>query len=73
MPASLHCPGLKLAGLILVGAISEILADDGKMMRLPGLIKLGKGEAVNVITFAELINYLNKTQPGGDKPLAVDP
>jgi len=63
---------LKLAGLIPVGAISEIVADDGEMMRLPGLIELGEREGVDVITIADLIDYLDETQPGGDIPLAVD-
>ena len=31
---------LKLAGLVPVGAISEIVADDGEMMRLPELLDL---------------------------------
>ena len=63
---------LKLAGLVPVGAISEIVADDGEMMRLPGLIELGEREGVEVITIAALIEYLNETQPGGEIPLAVD-
>jgi 3,4-dihydroxy 2-butanone 4-phosphate synthase/GTP cyclohydrolase II len=63
---------LKLAGLIPVGAISEIVADDGEMMRLPGLIELGEREGVPVITIAALIDHLNETQPGADIPLAVD-
>ncbi|GAB3605411.1 bifunctional 3,4-dihydroxy-2-butanone-4-phosphate synthase/GTP cyclohydrolase II [Conyzicola nivalis] len=63
---------LKLAGLVPVGAISEIVAEDGEMMRLPGLIELGEREGVAVITIAALIDYLNETQPGADVPLAVD-
>ena len=63
---------MKLAGLVPVGAISEIVADDGEMMRLPGLIELGEREGVAVITIAALVDYLNETQPGGDIPLAVD-
>ncbi|WP_411701103.1 3,4-dihydroxy-2-butanone-4-phosphate synthase [Conyzicola sp.] len=63
---------LKLAGLVPVGAISEIVAEDGEMMRLPGLIELGEREGVAVITIAALIDYLNETQPGVDVPLAVD-
>jgi 3,4-dihydroxy 2-butanone 4-phosphate synthase/GTP cyclohydrolase II len=63
---------LKLAGLVPVGAISEIVAEDGEMMRLPGLIELGEREGVAVITIAALIDYLNETQPGGEIPLAVD-
>ena len=33
---------LKLAGLIPVGAIGEIVADNGEMMRLPELIEFGE-------------------------------
>lgn len=51
---------LKLAGLVPVGAISEIVADDGEMMRLPGLIVLGEQENVPVITITSLIDYLQE-------------
>ncbi|WP_285041469.1 GTP cyclohydrolase II [Plantibacter sp. LMC-P-059a] len=49
---------MKLAGLVPVGAISEIVADDGEMMRLPGLIALGEREGVLVTTIAALIAFL---------------
>jgi len=49
---------MKLAGLSPVAAISEIVADDGEMMRLPGLIELGAREGVLVITIEALITYL---------------
>ncbi|MDN6521262.1 MAG: 3,4-dihydroxy-2-butanone-4-phosphate synthase, partial [Yaniella sp.] len=32
---------MQLAGLSPVGVIAEIVADDGDMMRLPGLVDLG--------------------------------
>lgn len=51
---------LKLAGLTPVGAIAEIVADDGEMMRLPGLIELGDREGVLVITIEALIAYLQE-------------
>ncbi|KRC52172.1 GTP cyclohydrolase [Leifsonia sp. Root227] len=51
---------LKLAGLTPVGAIAEIVADDGEMMRLPGLIDLGEREGVLVITIEALIAYLQE-------------
>jgi 3,4-dihydroxy 2-butanone 4-phosphate synthase/GTP cyclohydrolase II len=51
---------LKLAGLTPVAAISEIVADDGEMMRLPGLIELGEREGVLVITIEALIAYLQE-------------
>jgi len=49
---------MKLAGLRPVAAISEIVADDGEMMRLPGLIELGEREGIEVITIASLIEWL---------------
>jgi len=49
---------LKLAGLFPVGAIGEIVADDGEMMRLPGLIALGEAEGVPVITIESLIRFM---------------
>jgi 3,4-dihydroxy 2-butanone 4-phosphate synthase/GTP cyclohydrolase II len=52
---------LKLAGLVPVGAIGEIVADDGEMMRLPELIKLGEEFDLPVITIAALIDYLAET------------
>ncbi len=51
---------LKLAGLTPVGAIAEIVADDGEMMRLPGLIELGEREGVLVITIEALIAHLQE-------------
>jgi 3,4-dihydroxy 2-butanone 4-phosphate synthase/GTP cyclohydrolase II len=62
---------LKLAGMIPVGAISEIVADDGEMMRLPALIALGERDDVPVITIVELIAYLQDLH--GDSPLPVTP
>lgn len=49
---------LKLAGITPVAAISEIVADDGEMMRLPGLIALGEREGVPVITIESLIEFM---------------
>ncbi|MBI5161555.1 MAG: 3,4-dihydroxy-2-butanone-4-phosphate synthase [Micrococcales bacterium] len=49
---------LKLAGLEPVGAIGEIVGDDGEMMRLPGLIELGQRTAVPVITIEALIRFM---------------
>ncbi|MCU1425407.1 MAG: cyclohydrolase [Microbacteriaceae bacterium] len=63
---------LKLAGLVPVGAISEIVADDGEMMRLPGLLELGEREDVPVITIAALIEYLDAAHRDEDVPLAVE-
>ena len=51
---------MRLAGLTPVAAISEIVAEDGEMMRLPGLIALGEREDVPVITIVSLIEWLNE-------------
>lgn len=58
---------LKLAGMTPVGAIAEIVADDGEMMRLPALIELGQREGVLVVTIEALIDYLQEFHC--DKPL----
>jgi len=51
---------MRLAGLRPVAAISEIVAEDGEMMRLPGLISLGERENVPVVTIVSLIEWLNE-------------
>ncbi|MGV8895272.1 MAG: GTP cyclohydrolase II [Rhodoglobus sp.] len=63
---------LKLAGLIPVGAIGEIVADDGEMMRLPGLIALGAAMDIPVVTIAALIDYLQEWHCDSQVPLAVE-
>jgi 3,4-dihydroxy 2-butanone 4-phosphate synthase/GTP cyclohydrolase II len=64
---------LKLAGLIPVGAISEIVAEDGEMMRLPGLIALGERDGVPVITIVELIAYLQEVHGTDELPVTPVP
>ena len=54
---------MRLAGLRPVAVIAEIVAEDGEMMRLPGLIELGAAEGVPVITIEQLIDYLNEHEP----------
>ncbi|WP_336660287.1 GTP cyclohydrolase II [Leucobacter sp. USHLN153] len=54
---------MRLAGLRPVAAIAEIVAEDGEMMRLPELVKLGAREGVHVITIEQLIAYLNEHHP----------
>ena len=49
---------MRLAGLRPVAAIAEVVAEDGDMMRLPELIRLGEHEGVVVITIVDLIAYL---------------
>jgi 3,4-dihydroxy 2-butanone 4-phosphate synthase/GTP cyclohydrolase II len=51
---------MKLAGLSPVGAICEVVDDNGDMMRLPGLIELGAANDLPVITIAALIDYITE-------------
>lgn len=59
---------MKLAGLRPVGAIAEVVAEDGSMMRLPGLIELGQRDGVPVITIEQLIAHLDEIDPAGYTP-----
>lgn len=50
---------MKLAGLQPVAAIGEVVAEDGSMMRLPGLLEMGAREGIPVITIEQLIAHLD--------------
>ena len=54
---------MRLAGLAPVGVIGEIVAEDGDMMRLPGLLDLGEREGIPVITIEQLIAHLGEVEP----------
>lgn len=62
----------KLAGLIPVGAIGEIVRDDGDMMRLPELITFGELTETPVVTITALIEYLQEWHCDSDVPVAVE-
>jgi GTP cyclohydrolase II/3,4-dihydroxy-2-butanone 4-phosphate synthase len=47
----------KLAGLEPVGAICEILNEDGTMARLPQLVEFGKKHGLKLLTIAELVRW----------------
>lgn len=55
---------MKLAGLSPVGAIGEIVQDDGEMMRLPELLEFGEAHDVVVVTIADLITFINANGVG---------
>jgi 3,4-dihydroxy 2-butanone 4-phosphate synthase/GTP cyclohydrolase II len=63
---------MKLAGLTPVAAISEIVADDGEMERLPGLIALGEREGVPVITIESLIRFMIAIECEADPQAIVE-
>lgn len=54
---------MRLAGLQPVAAIGEVVAEDGSMMRLPGLLEMGAREGVPVITIEQLIAHLEEVEP----------
>lgn len=53
---------MRLAGLAPVGVIGEIVADDGEMMRLPGLLELGERDGLAVTTVAAIADWLRTEQ-----------
>lgn len=63
---------LKLAGLVPVGVIAEIVGDDGEMMRLPALIAFGEEHQLPVITIEALIEFLQETHCDTDVPMPVE-
>jgi 3,4-dihydroxy 2-butanone 4-phosphate synthase/GTP cyclohydrolase II len=62
---------LKLAGLVPVAAIGEIVADNGEMMRLPELIEFGQQHDLPVVTIEALIEYLQEWHCDSDIPVSV--
>lgn len=58
---------MHLAGLRPVAGIAEVVAEDGEMMRIPGLLELGKRAGVAVVTIASLMEFI---EANGRKPLA---
>lgn len=57
---------MRLAGLQPVAAICEVVADDGSMMRMPGLLELGERDSIPVITIEQLIAHLDEHEPVQD-------
>lgn len=47
----------RLAGLTPVGAIGELVNDDGSMMRLPAVLELGAEHDLPVLTIAQLVAW----------------
>jgi 3,4-dihydroxy 2-butanone 4-phosphate synthase/GTP cyclohydrolase II len=51
---------MKLAGLTPVAAIAEVVDEDGELMRLPNLLRLGERDNITVITISDLLWYLDR-------------
>ncbi|TXK18419.1 3,4-dihydroxy-2-butanone-4-phosphate synthase [Homoserinibacter sp. GY 40078] len=63
---------MKLAGLTPVAAIAEIVDEDGEMMRLPNLIRLGERENVPVITIEGLIRFMEERRCEADPTAQIE-
>lgn len=50
----------RLAGLAPVGAIAELVADDGTMLRTAGVLALGAEHDVPVVTIADLVAWRDR-------------
>ncbi|WP_110588223.1 GTP cyclohydrolase II [Microbacterium suaedae] len=61
---------MRLAGLAPVGVIGEVIAADGDMMRLPGLLEMGRDENVPVVTIEQLAAHLDAADPQAPSPQA---
>jgi 3,4-dihydroxy 2-butanone 4-phosphate synthase / GTP cyclohydrolase II len=48
---------LKLAGLIPVGVIAEMVSENGEMMRLPELLEVGEKENLPVISIEQIFEF----------------
>ena len=53
---------VKLAGLYPAAVICEIIKDDGKMARLPDLVKFAEKHNLKICTIASLIEYRRKKE-----------
>lgn len=62
---------MRLAGLQPVGVIAEVVAEDGSMMRLPGLVEMGAREGIPVITIEQLVAHLDDVDPRDGAEAAV--
>ena len=61
---------MRLAGLLPVGAIGELVNDDGSMMRLPEILALGEERDLPVVTIADLIVHVADLPAGQEPPVA---
>ncbi|MBP2437187.1 GTP cyclohydrolase II [Microbacterium amylolyticum] len=62
---------MRLAGLSPVAVIGEVLAEDGDMMRLPGLLEMGQRDGIPVVTIEQLVAYLGERDPQDDSSHAL--
>ena len=58
----------RLAGLAPVGVIAELVEDDGSMMRLPAIRRLGDAHGLPVISIDDLATYRRGLAPPASAP-----
>ncbi|GHH75862.1 riboflavin biosynthesis protein RibBA [Streptomyces sulfonofaciens] len=61
----------RLAGLRPAGAIVEIAAEDGTMLRLPELLAFARKHGLSIISIEDLITYRRGTEPTVRRETAV--
>ena len=52
----------RLAGLCPVGALCEVLTEDGHMARLPDLVVFGRKHGLGILTIRDLIEYRRRSE-----------
>ncbi|MCL5674459.1 MAG: bifunctional 3,4-dihydroxy-2-butanone-4-phosphate synthase/GTP cyclohydrolase II [Candidatus Omnitrophica bacterium] len=62
----------RLSGLYPAGVICEIMSGNGKMAKLPELIRLSKKHGIKIITIADLIQYRRKSEKLIERVLDVN-
>ena len=60
----------RLAGLVPVAGICELVNDDGTMMRLPQARKLAEEYSLKVITIADLVTFRRQSESAGEAGVA---
>jgi 3,4-dihydroxy 2-butanone 4-phosphate synthase/GTP cyclohydrolase II len=66
------CASVMATPMTPVAAIAEIVDEDGEMMRLPNLIKLGERDDVPVITIEALLRFMEERRCENDPTAVVD-
>ena len=61
----------RLAGLVPVGMLVEVVDDEGEPMRLPGLRRLADENGLLLISIADLAAHLDGLDATGGQPVAV--
>ena len=62
----------RMAGLYPAGVICEIMGDDGRMARMPQLIKMAKKLKLKIFSIGDLIEYRRKTEKLIKKVVTLD-